>query len=126
MLPKRRSDMTRRIPPTFLAGAGLTAQRTSPRSHAHDVPVVRELPSLPRGRGIPRATAPPPVPGACRPRRSRPALPPGPRVCLGADLVPSGPATTPVAVIGAGHVGASVAYALVLLGVTDCVVLYDR
>jgi len=39
--------MTRRIPPTFLAGAGLTAQRTSPRSHAYDVPVVRELPSLP-------------------------------------------------------------------------------
>jgi L-lactate dehydrogenase len=31
-----------------------------------------------------------------------------------------------VAVIGAGHVGASVANALVLLGVTDCVVLYDR
>jgi len=31
-----------------------------------------------------------------------------------------------VAVIGAGHVGASVANALVLLGVTDRVVLYDR
>jgi L-lactate dehydrogenase len=31
-----------------------------------------------------------------------------------------------VAVIGAGHVGASVANALVLLGVADCVVLHDR